>query len=139
MPAHRTAPAEEQAQLVELLEQVISDLEASQARVCQAGSARATALLRAYLTKRQWKQLTQRGYVEVASPSVPGRSYRIPRAGGMVTLFQHGRPQVRLCVSPAEALPRDDVVLLHLVTINGDEQRYLETANPFPVRTRASS
>jgi hypothetical protein len=138
MDVRQTASEGELATLATLLERVVFELDTSLASDCQATSGLATARLRSFLTDREWAQLSQHGCLDVASPSVHGRRYRVPRAGGMVTLYQHDRPLLRLCVGPSEPLPRDDVVLLHLVSIRGDEQRYLETANPFPVRARGA-
>lgn len=135
MEPRGTTPAGEPEHSLSALERLLREFEASYGldiSPCPEGEARATALLRTYMTENEWAQLTSDGCVDVASPSVPGRYYRIPRNGGMVTLYQRSRPVVRLCAGPAEALPRDDVVLLHMVCIRGDEQGYLETANPFP-------
>jgi hypothetical protein len=103
-------------------------------RQAAAAAQRATALLHTHLTEGEWAQLTRRGSLEVASPSTPGRRYSIPRAGGIVTVYQGGRPVMQLCVGPAQPLPADDVVLLHLLLIRGDEPAYLATANRFPLR-----
>jgi hypothetical protein len=99
-----------------------------------AAATRATALLQACLTEREWAQFTTHGYLEVASPATRGRCYRIPRTGGMVEVYQDDQLLMWLCVGPAQPLPPDDVVLLHLLMIRGDEQTYLATANHFPLR-----
>lgn len=120
----------------ERIQAVLRDLVGSSARPHHevAGAKRATALLRASLTEQEWTQLTKHGYLEVASPATRGRRYRIPRTGGMVEVYQDGQLLMWLCVGPAQPLPPDDVVLLHLLMIRGDEQTYLATANPFPLR-----
>lgn len=144
MPTDRDTPGdtpsaaaeEPRDEIFEAIERLMRTFEFPPALLHPEANERATALLRAHLTRKEWKQLNERGYVEVASPSVPGRVYRIPRSRGMVTLYQNSVPVVRLCIGPADVLPRDDVVLMHLITIRGNEQEYLETANPFPARAK---
>ncbi|MGH2502747.1 MAG: hypothetical protein ACRDID_09565, partial [Ktedonobacterales bacterium] len=90
---------------------------------------RCKALLHELLNEREYQQLMQRGYVEVASPSRASRVYRIPSFDGRVCMYEHGRPLVELCVRPEVALPRNDVIVLHKLMIQGNEQGYLAQAN----------
>lgn len=92
---------------------------------------RARALLRAVLTEREYRLLARRGYLEVNSPSNAQRVYRIPGAGGLVRVYDHGTAVMDLCLQPAEPLPEEDIVLLHKLMIEGNEQEYLARANHF--------
>lgn len=94
---------------------------------------RSGALLRDLLTEREYEQLAQRGYLEVASPSVGHRIYRIPRDGGLVRMYQNGRAVRSLCVQPVVPLPGNDVIVLHKLMIQGSEQQYLACARHFPI------
>ena len=91
--------------------------------------ARAEALLRELLSEAEYRQLARDGYLEVPSPAHPGRTYRVPRGGGRVRVYEGGRPVMALCVQPAAPLPGGDVVLLHKLLIEGDEPAYLRVAN----------
>ena len=93
--------------------------------------ARAEALLRELLSEAEYRQLTRDGYLEVPSPAHPDRTYRVPRRGGMVQVYEGGRPTMALCVQPAAPLPGGDLVLLHKLLIEGDEPAYLQVANRF--------
>jgi hypothetical protein len=92
---------------------------------------RARALLRDLLTEREYRTLTRHGYLEVASPSNAQRVYRIPGGGGLVRVYDGGTAVMDLCLQPAEPLPEGDVVLLHKLMIEGNEQEYLARANHF--------
>ena len=95
--------------------------------------ARAEALLRKLLDRSEHLQLRRCGYLEVASRTHPGRSYRIPAHGGNVHVYENGQAVSRLCVGPVNALPEADVILVHKLLIEADEEVYLATANHFPV------
>jgi hypothetical protein len=97
---------------------------------------RAGMLLRDVLTEREYRQLTQRGYVEIASPHYPGRVYRIPGVPGRVRVFHRNRALWELCLEPTESLPHSDVIVLHKLMILGNESEYLATANRFAPGTR---
>jgi hypothetical protein len=90
---------------------------------------RSAALLRDVLDQHEYAQLMQRGYLDVASPSSPGRTYRIPRNAGRVVVYEHGCAQVELCVQPTIPLPNDDVIVMHKLMIEGNERVYLTRAN----------
>lgn len=92
---------------------------------------RADALLRDVLTDAEYERLVNCGYLEIASPSVWQRVYRVPRAGGRVRVYEHERLICELCLRPTRLLPPSDVLLLHKLMIEGDETRYLVTANHF--------
>jgi hypothetical protein len=88
-------------------------------------------LLRGMLTDAEYHQLTNRGYLEVASPSAPQRAYRIPYAGGRVRMYERGCVVCELCLRSTKWLPQSDILLLHKLMIESDEASYLATANHF--------
>ncbi len=93
---------------------------------------RATNLLRDVLTPEQCRQLLWHGYLEVPSPSAAGRVYRVPRArGGFVQVIEDGKAVMRLCVQPVERLPDADVIVLHKLMIEANEEHYLQRANKY--------
>lgn len=94
---------------------------------------RAELLLRDMLSYREYSQLCLSGYLDVPSPSRDERVYRVPRGPGQVVVLESGRITERLCVQPAMGgLPEADVVLMHKMLIESDEDTYLQTANHFP-------
>jgi hypothetical protein len=97
---------------------------------------RASALLRQSLSDEEWQQMERTGYLSVLSPSVPGRVYRVPTHMDQVEVHESGRLRGRLCVQPATWLPASDVVLMHKLMIEGNEEEYLRTANYYPHEDR---
>jgi hypothetical protein len=131
------APSGDQVvRLLDILEPTIRAVELLSPPCSRGAETRASALLRSCLGDEQWERYVAREHLDTASPSVAGRVYRIPRAGGRVELYQDGRLVVELCVGPAEWLPPDGVVLFQLLHIQAAEARFLEAANPFPPRRR---
>jgi hypothetical protein len=96
-----------------------------------SAEGRARALLREMLTESEYQQLARYGYLEVGSPTIEHRVYRIPGAGGLVRVYDRGTAVVELCLQPAEPLPDGDLVVLHKLMIEGNEQEYLAKANHF--------
>jgi hypothetical protein len=92
----------------------------------------AETLLRTALTTEEYRQLCSMAFLDVPSPSRSGRVYRVPRGPGQVQVIEHGRMVERLCVQPVATVPEADVVLMHKLLIESDEQGYLDTANHFP-------
>ncbi len=92
---------------------------------------RAIDLLRDILTPEQMHQLLWRGYLEIPSPTAPQRIYRVPRNRGYVQVLENGRATMRLCLQPVECLPDADVVVLHKLMIEANEENYLQKANKF--------
>jgi len=90
---------------------------------------RAEALLRDLLTESEYEQLRATGYLEVCSRLCPGRLYRIPAHGGLVGLYEDGVLVAGLCAQPQTRIPGPDVVALHKLMIEGNEEEYLRTAN----------
>ena len=95
--------------------------------------ARSHALLRDLLDEREFQQLTQRGYLDIASPNYDDRVYRIPGCAGWVCVYEKGQARIHLCVQPVEPLPINDVIALHKLMIEGNEHGYLARANPIPL------
>jgi hypothetical protein len=94
---------------------------------------RAETLLRDMLSQEEYRRLLTTGFLEIPSPSRPDRVYRIPRGPGQVLVEERGRVLERLCLQPeAAGLPEADVVLMHKLLIEADEDWYLATANHFP-------
>ncbi|GAC1430045.1 MAG: hypothetical protein PVS3B3_00290 [Ktedonobacteraceae bacterium] len=92
---------------------------------------RAADLLRDILTPEQVRQLLWYGYLEVPSPTEPRRVYRVPRAKGYVQVVENGRAIMRICLQPVECLPDADVVVLHKLMIEANEEIYLQKANKY--------
>jgi len=92
---------------------------------------RAADLLRDILTPEQRRQLLWRGYLEISSPTSPQRVYRVPKNRGFVQVIENGHASMRLCLQPAECLPDADVVALHKLMIEANEEMYLEKANKY--------
>jgi hypothetical protein len=100
--------------------------------------SRAAALLREVLSDREHQQLLEVGFLTVPSYRVPGRVYRVPARPGWVDVYEADRLAMRVCVEPVEQLPQADVVLMHKLMIEGNEQDYLRTANIVYVRPPSS-
>jgi hypothetical protein len=96
-----------------------------------SAESRAKVLLREMLSENQYQQLIKFGYLEVASPTFDSRIYRIPGSGGLVKVYERGCAVMELCLQPAEPLPDGDVVVMHKLMIEGNEQEYLQKANHF--------
>jgi len=90
---------------------------------------RAADLLREMLTPEQFRQLVWQGYLEIPSPTAPQRVYRVPKSRGLVQVIEDGRAIMRLCLQPVEYLPDADVVVLHKLMIEANEEIYLLSAN----------
>jgi len=93
--------------------------------------SRAKALMQEMLSDNQYQQLVKFGYLEVTSPSYQNRIYRIPGSGGLVKVYEQGHAVMELCLQPAEPLPDGDIVVMHKLMIEGNEQEYLQKANRF--------
>jgi hypothetical protein len=88
-------------------------------------------LLRDILTPRELRQLFWRNYIEIPSKLKPQRVYRVPRTNSYVQVRENGHTVMWLCLQPVEQLPDDDVVVMHKLMIEGQEEVYLQTANKF--------
>jgi hypothetical protein len=92
---------------------------------------RAESLLQEVLSHQEGQGLEERGYLEIPSPNRAGRVYRVPKGRGMVSVFEDGRAVMSLCVQPVEWIPAGDIVLMHKLMIEANEEEYLRTANQF--------
>lgn len=93
---------------------------------------RAEELLCEFLDEREYEQWTRRDYVDVVSPHNAQRIYRIPRYIGLVRMYENGIAMCELCLRSVEPLPGPDVILMHKLMIQGDEQAYLASARLYP-------
>lgn len=50
---------------------------------------------------------------------------------GIVQVIENGRAIMRLCLQPVECLPDADIVVLHKLMIEGNEEAYLQKANKY--------
>ena len=100
-----------------------------------AADRRAEELLQGALTEDQYRTLARAGYLAIESRLVPDRVYQIRRQGP-VEVHERGQYQFSLCLQPLIPLPASDVVLLHKLLLEGDEQRYIDTANVVSRRVR---
>jgi len=92
---------------------------------------RANELLRSVLTRAQYRQLMWHCYVDIKSPRDPECIYRVPRYPGLVGMIEQGRRKADLCLGPLEWVPDADIVVIHKLMIEADEETYLQTANRF--------
>ena len=92
---------------------------------------RAGELLRAVLTPDQYGHLMQRGHIDIASPSDPDRIYRVPKGPGRVQVREKGKLTMWLCLQPLERVPEADLLVMHKLMIEADEETYLRKANRF--------
>jgi hypothetical protein len=83
------------------------------------------------LTPEQLRQLLWRGYLEIPSSMEPRRTYRVPRNKGYVQVLENGHAVMRLCLQPVEYLPDADIVVLHKLMIEANEEAYLAKANKY--------
>jgi hypothetical protein len=103
-------------------------------RKSSQANRRANDLLCAVLTSEQYDQLMRNGYLDIKSSRDPGRIYRVPLTPGLVGVIEQGRRKASLCLQPLEAVPDADIVVMHKLMIEADEETYLQTANTFTLR-----
>ena len=99
-----------------------------------AANRRANELLRSVLTRQQYRHLMRRGYLDIKSPRDPGCIYRVPRSQGLVGVIERGKRKASLCLQPVEWVPDADIVVMHKLMIEADEETYLQTANKLAPR-----
>jgi hypothetical protein len=105
------------------------------ARGWSRAERRAMGFLRELLTPDEYQQLSWLGYLDVHSPSISQRIYRVPRSRGYVQVYENGRAIMRLCVQPMDHLPDADVIIMHKLMIEGNEEHYLQKANKYFYRS----
>ncbi len=94
-----------------------------------ADDVRAEALLAELLTVSEYAQIAKHGYLDVRSPNLENRVYRVPRRRGAVQVYDSSRLQMSLCVDPLGTIPEADIVLIHKLMIEDDEEKYLRFIN----------
>lgn len=96
---------------------------------------RAARRLKRFLSEDQIETWRQHGYVDVQSAHHPGRRYRIPARPDvdLVWMYEEDRVAQGLCVQPeGQRLLAADLVLMHKLYIQADEERYLLAARRYP-------
>lgn len=93
--------------------------------------SRAQEMLRELLTDEEYRRLNAEGYLVIASKINPGQQYHVPRFRGQVRVYEDKKLVAGLCLQPREALPDADLVIMHKVMLEGDEEAYLAEANHF--------
>jgi len=95
------------------------------------GERRAEKLLRDVLGDEGYEKLNRQGFLEVQSSRYPQRVYLIPRWSGQVRVLEAGRHVMWLCAQPLEPVPLADLVVMHKLMIEGNEEDYLKLCNRF--------
>jgi len=110
---------------------VLGELIASSTYGWSKAKRRAGELLSDVLTPEQYSQLIKQGHIDIPSPSDPERIYRVPKSNGRVQVREKGRLTMWLCLQPLERVPEADLLVMHKLMIEADEQTYLRKANRF--------
>lgn len=83
------------------------------------------------LSPEQQNQLLRLGYIDFPSPSRQERIYRVQWPPGYVEVRENGKLTMWLCLRPAVSVPDADIVVMHKLMIEADEETYLQKANRF--------
>jgi hypothetical protein len=89
---------------------------------------RAEDLLADSLTPAQHASYRQKGYIDVPSTLIPGRTYRVD-GWRPVAVHDRGRFVGAVCIRPREHLPAPDVLLARKLMIEGAEKQFLHAGN----------
>ncbi len=92
-------------------------------------SRRAEALVRHVLSDREYAQLRRDGFIEVRSRRTPGRAYRIPAGGSPAAALEPDGRVVYLCLQPAQPVPRQELLVIQKLLLEGDEDEFWRRAN----------
>jgi len=95
----------------------------------RTAARRAETLLRRCLSEAERAQLRRDGFLEMKSPNVPGRRYRIPRSGSPVAVLEPSGGVVYLCLQPETPVASEELVLVHKLLLEGAEDEYWQRAN----------
>jgi len=95
----------------------------------QESEESAERLLRTVLGDAKYEDFIRLGYIEIPSRTHPGRVYMIRSWPGKVTIVEGGQPTAVLCAQPIIDVPMADLLVLHKLMIEGNEDEYLRTAN----------
>lgn len=85
--------------------------------------------MRRVLSEHEYAQLRREGFLEVPSHTRPGRRYRIPVNGSPVASLEPDGRVVYLCLQPAEPIPRQELVVVQKLLLEGAEEDYWRRAN----------
>ncbi|MBI4493121.1 MAG: hypothetical protein HY690_10065 [Chloroflexi bacterium] len=107
--------------------------EARPAGVDRQALDRAEHLVQTVLSDQEHQQLQEQGYLELPSRLHQGRRYRIPARPGLVEQLDPGGRRRLLCLVPLVTLPEPELVLVHKLWIEADEEQYLRLANRIPL------
>jgi hypothetical protein len=107
----------------------VSTSQAFRARA--AADRRAEVLMAEILGPDAYRQVVRKGFLDVPSPSRSGRIYRVPRSRDQVRVYEDGRLVERLCIQSIEPMPYGDIIVMHKLMIEADEEEYLRIANHF--------
>lgn len=91
--------------------------------------AKARVVLRDKLSDAQRRCFDKHGFFFTLSPS--GKRYKI--GAHFVRYIEDGEHETGLCVYPKESMPVYDQMLAIKLHIETNEDKFLETANKFPV------
>jgi hypothetical protein len=83
------------------------------------------------LSPEQQNQLLQLGYIDIPSPSHPERVYRVSWPPGYVQVREDGKLTTKLCLRPVVSVPDADIIVMHKLMIEADEETYLQKANKY--------
>jgi hypothetical protein len=86
------------------------------------------------LTRQQYRHLVRHGYLDIPSPRDPECIYRVPRSQGLVGVIKRVKRKASLCLQPVEWVPDADVVVMHKLMIEADEENYLQMANKLALK-----
>ena len=90
---------------------------------------RAEDLVRHVLSDREYAQLCREGFIEVRSRRVTGRRYRIPAGGSPVAALEPDGRLVYLCLQPVLPVPRQELLVIQKLLLEGDEDAFWQRAN----------
>lgn len=90
---------------------------------------RADALVQRVLSAGEREQLRRDGFLELQSPSVSGRRYRIPRRGSPVAVLEPTGRVIYLCLQPDAPVPPQELLIVHKLLLEGAEDAYWQRAN----------
>ena len=90
---------------------------------------RAEDLVRHMLSDGEYAQLCREGFIELRSRRVPGRRYRIPAGGSPVAALEPDGRLVYLCLQPVLPVPRQELLVIQKLLLEGDEDAFWQRAN----------
>jgi hypothetical protein len=90
---------------------------------------RADRLVRQVLADTEYAQLRREGFLELPSRARPGRRYRIPAGGSPVAALEPDGRVVYLCLQPTEPIPRQELLIVQKLLLEGAEDDYWRRAN----------